>query len=85
MYVINGKGSIIRLISGVFVLVSSVLAFFLSHYWLILSGLVGANLIISFATGFCPLEILLEVCGMEVRGVSAPLRKIDIRNRFSLF
>ncbi|MFZ3102906.1 MAG: DUF2892 domain-containing protein [Desulfitobacteriaceae bacterium] len=70
MYCINGKGSLIRLIAGFFVLGSTLLAHFFSLYWLFFTGLVGVMLMISSLTGFCPMEIILKALGVEERKVS---------------
>ena len=70
MYVVNGKGSWIRLIAGFFVLGSVLLSYLASPYWLILTGLVGLMLMISSLTGFCPMEIILKALGVEQRSIS---------------
>jgi len=72
MYVIGGKGSLIRLVAGVFILGSLALGAFVSEYWLILTALVGFNLIISSLTGFCPMEMLLRLLGAEERQACTP-------------
>jgi len=66
MFLVNGKGSVIRLIAGFLVLLSVFLSHFVSEYWLIFTGLVGTMLMISAVTGFCPMELLLKVFGMKV-------------------
>lgn len=71
MYVVNGKGSWIRLIAGLFVLGSVLLAFFVSKYWMIFTGLVGLMLMISSLTGFCPMELILKAFGVEKRKICA--------------
>jgi hypothetical protein len=50
----------IRVLAGILVLVSSILALFVSPYWLALAGFVGINLIQSAFTNFCPAEKLLS-------------------------
>jgi len=69
MHVECGKGSLIRLIAGTFVLVSVILGFLISRYFLYFTGLVGLMLIISSLTGFCPMEIILKALGVEQRDV----------------
>lgn len=69
MYVINGKGSLIRLIAGFFVLGSVLLSQFVSPYWLYFTGLVGFMLMVSATTGFCPMEIILKVLGVQQKKV----------------
>jgi len=60
MYIINGKGSLIRLIAGVFVLGGSLLGYFLSPYFLFFTMFVGAMLMLSATTGICPMELILK-------------------------
>ena len=60
MYIINGKGQIIRVIAGLFVIISALLGFFISKYFLLFTALVGVMLTLSGTTGFCPMEILLR-------------------------
>ncbi len=47
---------VIRRIAGTFVLLSLVLAWQVSHWWLLFTAFVGLNLVQSSFTGFCPLE-----------------------------
>lgn len=51
---------IVRTVAGTFVLISLVLAFWVSDYWLWFTAFVGVNLIQSSFTGFCPLEKILD-------------------------
>jgi len=69
MHVECGKGSLVRLIAGIFVLVSVILGFVISNYFFYFTGLVGLMLIISSLTGFCPMEIILKALGVEQRDV----------------
>ncbi|MFO0754666.1 MAG: DUF2892 domain-containing protein [Thermodesulfovibrionales bacterium] len=55
------------LIAGVFALGSAVLARVHSPYWLILTGLVGINLIIFATTGFCLMANILHKLGARPR------------------
>ena len=55
------------LIGGSMTLLSAVLAAFVSPYWLILTALVGVNLIILSLTGFCPMAIILSKLGAKPR------------------
>ena len=70
MYVVNGKGSMVRLIAGIFVLASAVL-----EYTGILEGaifftmFVGAMLILSATTGFCPMELILKAFKVKEKKV----------------
>jgi hypothetical protein len=47
------------------VLVSLLLAHFVSLNWLWLTAFVGANLLQASFTGFCPLAIILKRLGVE--------------------
>jgi hypothetical protein len=50
----------IRLLAGSLVLLSLVLYFLVSPYWLILAGFVGLNLMQSSITRFCPAEMVFK-------------------------
>jgi len=50
----------IRAFAGTVVLVSLTLAWLVSPYWLLLTAFVGANLLQSSVTRFCPLEMVLR-------------------------
>ena len=50
----------VRAFAGTFILVSLVLANFQSQNWLWFTAFVGANLLQSAFTKFCPLEIILK-------------------------
>ncbi len=50
----------IRAIAGVFIMLSLVLSYFHSPYWLAFTAFVGLNLFQSSFTGFCPMEIFLR-------------------------
>ncbi len=56
---------IIWLIAGVFTLTGTVLTLIHSTYWLILTGLVGVNLIIFATTGFCIMANILYKLGAK--------------------
>ena len=58
---------IIWLVAGIFSLSSAVLAWLHSPYWLILTGLVGINLIIFALTGFCLMANILYKLGAKPR------------------
>ena len=51
--------------AGSVVLASVVLAFFVSSWWLLLALFVGANLLQSSVTGFCPLAKILGKFGVK--------------------
>lgn len=58
---------ILCLMAGVFALGSGVLAWVRSPYWLILTGLVGINLIIFASTGFCLMANVIYALGAKPR------------------
>lgn len=51
--------------AGFMVLLSLALGFFLSPYWLLLTAFVGANLMQSAFTGFCPAAMLFRRLGLR--------------------
>ena len=51
--------------AGSFVLISVLLAHIHNPYWLWVSAFVGANMLQSAFTGFCPLAVLLKKVGIE--------------------
>jgi hypothetical protein len=56
---------VIWLLAGTFALGSALLAWLHSPYWLILTGLVGVNLIIFALTGFCIMANILYALGIR--------------------
>ena len=58
----------VRALAGSMVLISLVLTFTLSAYWLILTGFVGVNLLQSAFTGFCPAEAIFRKLGFKAAG-----------------
>jgi hypothetical protein len=59
------KERIVRAVAGTLVLTSLALAHFVNTHWLWLGVFVGANLLQSAFTRFCPLEIILGKCGID--------------------
>lgn len=53
----------IRLIAGSFILISLVLAHYVSAHFLWFTAFVGANLVQSSFTKWCLMEIILKKCG----------------------
>lgn len=49
--------------AGILILISLLLAVLWSHYWLWLTAFVGANLLQSAFTGFCPIAKLFKRLG----------------------
>ncbi len=56
---------IVLAFAGSMILASVALAYFVSPYWLWLAVFVGANLLQSSFTGFCPLALLLAKFGLQ--------------------
>ncbi|MDO6430361.1 DUF2892 domain-containing protein [Flavitalea sp. BT771] len=59
------KERIVRAVAGSLVLVSLILATFVSRHWLWLAVFVGVNLLQSSITRFCPLEKILDRLGVD--------------------
>ncbi|UAK31407.1 DUF2892 domain-containing protein [Nocardia asteroides] len=55
---------VVPLLAGTFVLISALLAAMFSPWWLIFTGLVGANLLLYSAVGWCPVTLLLRRLGV---------------------
>jgi hypothetical protein len=55
---------LVRIFAGSLVVISTILAVFGSKWWLLLTFFVGANLLQSGFTKFCPLEIVLKKLGV---------------------
>lgn len=53
----------IRALAGAFILISLALAHYVSPNWLWFTAFVGANLLQSAFTGFCPAEMILKKIG----------------------
>lgn len=58
---------IIRATAGIFTLVGIGLAATVNSWWLIVPGVVGANLVVFSLTGFCPMAVALVRTGVEER------------------
>ncbi len=69
MYIANTKGwyleRVIWLIAGLMTLLSLALTYLFSPYWLILTALVGVNLIVFSLTGFCVMANVLVKLGLK--------------------
>jgi hypothetical protein len=69
MFIANTKSwyieRVVWLMAGVFILVSLGLSQVHSPYWLVLTGLVGLNLMILSLTGFCPMTVLMHKMGIQ--------------------
>lgn len=60
----------IRGVAGTFVLVSLALGHWVSPYWYLFTAFVGANLLQSSVTRWCPMESILGWLGVERPGRS---------------
>ena len=60
----------LRLIAGFFILLSVMLAYYVSPWWLAFTAFVGLNLLQSGFTNWCPMMWFLEKMGMQHDGVS---------------
>ena len=54
----------VRVMAGSFVLISLALGHWVSAWWYLFTAFVGANLIQSAFTGFCPAAKLLKALGL---------------------
>ena len=52
-------------LAGTIVLLSLALAWLVSPYWMLLTAFVGANLLQSAFTGFCPAAIIFQKLGLK--------------------
>ncbi len=62
----------LRGIAGFFVLLSVLLAYYHSPYWLLFTGFVGLNLLQSAFTDWCPMMALLQKAGARHQGRAHP-------------
>ncbi|MFT6660101.1 MAG: hypothetical protein ACJA0K_000073 [Maricaulis maris] len=53
------------LFAGSMVILSAILAWQVSPWWLLLTGFVGLNLIQTSFTGFCPAAMVLRALGLK--------------------
>ncbi len=52
-------------LAGTFILISVLLSIFVSQYWLVLTVFVGANMLQSAFTGFCPAAMVFRRMGLK--------------------
>lgn len=55
---------ILRGIAGAFILISLLLAYYVSPLWLWFTAFVGLNLLQSAFTNWCPMMSILKKCGV---------------------
>lgn len=58
----------IRAIAGSFLLISLLLSYLHTSYWLLFTAFVGLNLLQSAFTQWCPMETFLEKLGVPRNG-----------------
>jgi hypothetical protein len=56
---------IVLAFAGSMIILSLLLSYFVSPYWLALAAFVGVNLLQSAFTGFCPLAMILKKAGVH--------------------
>jgi hypothetical protein len=56
---------IVLAVAGTFILISVLLAVYVSPYWLWFTAFVGLNLLQSAFTGFCPMALILKKMGKQ--------------------
>ncbi len=64
----------VRALAGTFVLASLALGYFVHPGFLFLTAFVGANLLQSSVTGFCPAEMIFRKLGLKPCGAAAAAR-----------
>jgi hypothetical protein len=55
----------LRLIAGIFILMSLALGHWVNAYWYLFTAFVGLNLFQSALTNWCPMMTILRKCGMN--------------------
>ena len=58
-------GRAVMVLAGTMVLISLLLATLFSPYWLLLTAFVGANMLQSAFTGFCPAAKIFKALGLK--------------------
>ncbi len=56
---------VLRLIAGTLLLISVLLAHFVSAYWLLFTAFIGLNLLQSGLTNWCPMMSILRKTGVK--------------------
>ncbi len=60
---------VVRIVAGIFVMLSLALAHFHNPNWIWFTAFVGFNLFQSGITRFCPMDIMLKKAGLKSGGV----------------
>jgi len=55
----------ITAMAGLFIMISLLLTYYASPYWLVFTGFVGFNLFQSSFTGFCPAAMIFKAMGYK--------------------
>ena len=55
----------VRIFAGIMILISVLLVWLVSKWWLLFTAFIGMNLIQSAFTGFCPPAMLMKKLGLE--------------------
>lgn len=55
----------LRMVAGVFILVTLALGHFVSPYWYLFTAFVGLNLLQSAFTNWCPMVTILRKLGLQ--------------------
>lgn len=55
----------LRMIAGIFVLLSLALGIWVNSYWFLFTAFVGVNLLQSAFTNWCPMMTILRKAGVE--------------------
>ena len=55
----------IHVFAGLFILISLALGIWVHPYWFFFTAFVGANLLQSSITGFCPMAVILKKVGVQ--------------------
>lgn len=55
----------LRLIAGILLLASLLLAHYVSPYWLFFTAFIGVNLLQSGLTNWCPMILILQKAGLK--------------------
>jgi hypothetical protein len=55
----------VRVFAGIMILISALLVWLVSKWWLLFTAFIGVNLIQSAFTGFCPAAVLMKKSGMK--------------------
>lgn len=69
----------LRLMAGIFILLSLALARWVSPYWLLFTAFIGLNLLQSAFTNWCPAMTILRKSGFPEAG--APIQHLDAKTK----